>query len=63
MSKVADTLQVSLWRGGAEGGFKTYEVPQLPNQTILDVVTWVQRNLDATLSYRFACRVGMCGSC
>src|SRR5262249_26787547 len=24
---------------------------------------FVQRHLDPTLSYRFACRVGMCGSC
>jgi fumarate reductase iron-sulfur subunit len=30
---------------------------------VLDVVTWVQRNADPTLAYRFACRVGMCGSC
>ena len=30
---------------------------------MLDVVTWVQRNADPTLAYRFACRVGMCGSC
>jgi fumarate reductase iron-sulfur subunit len=30
---------------------------------VLDVVTFVQRNLDPTLTYRFACRVGMCGSC
>jgi fumarate reductase iron-sulfur subunit len=27
------------------------------------VVTFVQRNIDPTLSYRFACRVGVCGSC
>lgn len=33
------------------------------SQTILDVVTWIQQNSDPTLSYRFACRVGMCGSC
>ncbi len=32
-------------------------------QTVLDVVSWVQQNADPTLSYRFACRVGMCGSC
>ena len=38
-------------------------MPQRENQTVLDVVTWVQRNADPTLSYRFACRVGMCGSC
>ena len=57
------TLDVSVWRGRAQGRYETYQVPQRENQTVLDVVTWVQRNLDATLSYRFACRVGMCGSC
>ncbi|MEA2877931.1 MAG: fumarate reductase iron-sulfur subunit [Hyphomicrobiales bacterium] len=60
---MAATLQVSLWRGGGEGRYVDYEVPLLQNQTVLDVVTFVQRNLDSTLSYRFACRVGMCGSC
>jgi fumarate reductase iron-sulfur subunit len=57
------TLEVSLWRGGTEGRYQVYEVPLRENQTVLDIVTWVQRNVDATLSYRFACRVGMCGSC
>jgi fumarate reductase iron-sulfur subunit len=56
-------LTVSLWRGTDVGEYRTYQVPSLQNQTILDVVTWVQRNIDPTLSYRFACRVGMCGSC
>jgi fumarate reductase iron-sulfur subunit len=57
------TLEVRLWRGGAEGRYERYMVPQRENQTVLDVVTWVQRNIDPTLAYRFACRVGMCGSC
>ena len=30
---------------------------------MLDVVIEIQREHDATLSHRFACRVGMCGSC
>ena len=60
---MTETLEVSIWRGGAEGRYQVYEVPLRENQTVLDVVTWVQRNVDATLSYRFACRVGMCGSC
>jgi len=30
---------------------------------VLDVVSWVQQNADPTLTYRYACRVGMCGSC
>ncbi len=60
---MVDTLQVTVWRGSETGGFRTYEVPRLPSQTVLDVVTYIQRSLDPTLSYRFACRVGMCGSC
>jgi len=56
-------LRVSVWRGGESGEFRTYEVPRLESQTVLDVVTFIQRNLEPTLAYRFACRVGMCGSC
>src|SRR5580693_4642212 len=56
-------LSVSLWRGGKDGRYQTYSVPRRESQTVLDVVTFVQRHLDPTLSYRFACRVGVCGSC
>jgi len=56
-------LKVRVWRGSQEGEFVEYLVPRNPNQTVLDVVTYIQRKLDPTLSYRFACRVGMCGSC
>ena len=57
-------LRVSVWRGTAEGGaYEEFEVPQQDNQTILDVVSWIQQYADPTLTYRFACRVGMCGSC
>jgi fumarate reductase iron-sulfur subunit len=56
-------LRARVWRGGAEGAFREYEVPRHASQTVLDVVTHVQRHLDPTLAYRYACRVGMCGSC
>jgi fumarate reductase iron-sulfur subunit len=56
-------LKVSVWKGGAEGAFREFDVPRHPSQTVLDVVTYIQRSLDPTLAYRFACRVGMCGSC
>jgi len=56
-------LKVSVWRGGADGSLQTFEVPRFPSQTVLDVVTHIQRYLDPTLAYRYACRVGMCGSC
>jgi len=63
MSNVRSQLTVSLWRGGEDGRYQSYQVPLRENQTVLDVVTWVQRNVDSSLAYRFACRVGMCGSC
>lgn len=57
------TLSVKVWRGTETGRYQEYEVPRMESQTVLDVVTYIQRRLDPTLSYRFACRVGMCGSC
>ena len=54
-------LTVRVWRGAEEGGYQTYEVPRLEAQTVLDVVTYIQRVIDPSLSYRFACRVGVCG--
>ncbi|MBT5110881.1 MAG: succinate dehydrogenase/fumarate reductase iron-sulfur subunit [Rhodospirillaceae bacterium] len=63
-SEHTDTLTVDIWRGGQEdGAFQTYVVPHMESQTVLDVVTYIQRKLDPSLSYRFSCRVGMCGSC
>jgi fumarate reductase iron-sulfur subunit len=58
-----DMLKVSVWRGAASGEYRVYEVPRQESQSVLDVVTYIQRSIDPTLSYRFACRVGMCGAC
>ena len=60
---MSDTIKVSIWRGDTDGAYAHYEVPRNNSQTVLDVVTHVQRHIDPTLSYRFACRVGVCGSC
>ena len=60
---ITETLAVEVWRGRDEGQFETFEVPHRESQTVLDVVTWIQRNAESALAYRFACRVGMCGSC
>lgn len=55
---------VRVWHGDASGGaFVHYHVPARESQTVLDAVTWIQQNAAPALSYRFACRVGMCGSC
>src|ERR1700741_2795481 len=63
MAQSQDLLHVEVWRGAAEGSFQSFDVPRREHQTVLDVVTEIQRDQDATLAYRYACRVGMCGSC
>ena len=62
----SNTIKVTVQRSSGESSAKhtdTFDVPAYESQTVLDVVSWIQQNADPTLSYRFACRVGMCGSC
>lgn len=63
MGRMDPMLKVAVWRGAQEGDYADYAVPRQASQTVLDVVTHIQRHLDPTLAYRYACRVGMCGSC
>ncbi len=64
MTDASGEMSVSVWRqNGGSGKFETFAVPAYESQTILDVVFWIQQNADPTLTYRYACRVGMCGSC
>lgn len=56
-------MEVSVWRGDESGAFETFMVPTQESQTVLDVVSWIQQHQDYSLTYRYACRVGMCGSC
>lgn len=58
-----ETLTVQIWRGAETGSFASFSVPKRDNQTVLDVVTEIQQRQDQSISYRFACRVGVCGSC
>ncbi|MEO0623181.1 MAG: 2Fe-2S iron-sulfur cluster-binding protein [Pseudomonadota bacterium] len=57
------TITVRVWRGTDTGKFESHEIPARDNQTVLDAVTEVQRAHAPDLAYRFACRVGVCGSC
>ena len=40
-----------------------FEVETGPRMTVLDALVAVQSAQDATLSFRYSCRVGMCGTC
>ncbi len=43
--------------------FQTYEVPLKPDWVILDALNYVKDEIDGTLSFRWSCRMGVCGSC
>jgi len=41
----------------------TYKVPVRKGTTILEVLQYINDNLDETLTFRHSCRMGICGSC
>ena len=47
----------------AEPTFQTYEVPLRRDWVVLDALNYVKDTLDGTLSFRWSCRMGVCGSC
>jgi fumarate reductase iron-sulfur subunit len=56
-------LDVFRWAPGERRRIDTYEVETGADTTVLDALVTVQREQDPTLALRWACRVGMCGSC
>jgi len=50
---------------GGDGGFQDFvlDFPDESAATMLDVLLRIQREQDASVAFRFACRVAMCGSC
>jgi fumarate reductase iron-sulfur subunit len=47
----------------AEPTFQTYEVPFRKEWVILDALNHVKDQVDGSLTYRWSCRMGICGSC
>jgi len=43
--------------------YQEYEVPFREEWVILDALNHIKDNIDGTLSYRWSCRMGVCGSC
>ncbi|HTY78621.1 MAG TPA: succinate dehydrogenase/fumarate reductase iron-sulfur subunit [Candidatus Bathyarchaeia archaeon] len=56
-------LKVFRWGPGTRERLQKYWVRARQGMTVLDALVEVQRNSDPTLAFRYACRVGMCGSC
>src|SRR5437764_2063500 len=46
-----------------EPRFQQYEVPLHHDWVVLDALNYIKDQIDGTLSYRWSCRMGVCGSC
>jgi fumarate reductase iron-sulfur subunit len=59
------TLQVARYRPEAESEptFQEYQTPCRKDWVVLDALNYIKDNLDETLSFRWSCRMGICGSC
>ncbi|MDF2775251.1 MAG: frdB 2 [Geminicoccaceae bacterium] len=59
------TMQVTRYRPEEESGatVNEYEVPCPKEWVVLDGLNYIKDRLDGTLSYRWSCRMGVCGSC
>jgi len=59
------TLEVFRYMPEENSGqiYQNYEVPFRKDWVILDALNYIKDELDGTLSYRWSCRMGVCGSC
>ena len=59
------TLEVARYRPEQESAptFQIYAVPYRKDWVVLDAINYIKAKLDGSLSYRWSCRMGVCGSC
>ena len=59
------TLQIARYRPEQDSSvtFDEHEVPCPKDWVVLDGLNHIKDHLDGTLSYRWSCRMGICGSC
>src|SRR6185436_15372446 len=59
------TLEVARYRPEQEGEptFESFDVPLSKDWVVLDALNYIKDKQDGSLSYRWSCRMGVCGSC
>lgn len=65
MAERTITLEVFRYRPGAdkEPVFENYQVPFRDDWVVLDALNYLKDQVDGSISYRWSCRMGVCGSC
>lgn len=64
---MADTIILEVERfqpeNGGEPGYESFEVPLRSDWMVLDALNYIKDQLDGSLTFRWSCRMGICGSC
>ncbi len=64
---MAETIQLEVARYSPEKDsapfFQMYEVPLRKDWVVLDALNYVKDKQDGSLTFRWSCRMGVCGSC
>ena len=65
MGDATIALKVARYRPehGSSLYFDEYEVPYREDMVVLDALNFIKDNVDGSVSYRWSCRMGVCGSC
>ncbi len=65
MSDKMITIEVLRYRReqDKEPVWQTYTIPYRHDLSVLEALNYIKDNIDSTLSYRWSCRMAVCGSC
>src|SRR5216684_6751976 len=64
---MTDTIALDVFRylpdEEDEPRYQRYDVPYRKDWVVLDALNYIKDEIDGTLTYRWSCRMGVCGSC
>src|SRR6266849_1873977 len=64
---MAETIKLEVARYSPERDaaprLETFEVPYRKDWVVLDALNYIKDKVDGSLTYRWSCRMGICGSC
>ena len=63
---MSKTIELEIFRyrpeEESEPTFQSYEVPFNEEWVVLDAINYIKDEIDGTISHRWSCRMGVCGS-
>ena len=63
MSTINITVDRYTPENGPEPFQQTYAVPYREDMVVLDALNYIKDKMDGSLTFRWSCRMGVCGSC